>query len=141
MQQRALELQKEHEAVKASLRVNDKELNRQLVRILQSLFTLLRVLTIKQAANKYERERQHQFEDTNAKIEEITHHLSSDLLTEKGNATSSVSSTRVIPYAFKGMTPEQKRGISNEQERQRREKEEIRKSKEEEERRWAAQQV
>lgn len=67
--------------------------------------------------------------------------LANPLLTEKGSAVSALSPSRVVPYAYKGMTADQKRAIMDEQEQQRREKEEARRAQEEEERQWAAQQA
>ena len=80
-------------------------------------------------------------EDTEASNYEVQSSLHNPVLTEKGNTVSSLSATRVVPYAYKGMSPDQRRAIRDEQEQQRWEKEEAKRQQAEEERAWAAQQA
>jgi hypothetical protein len=79
-------------------------------------------------------------DDAAASHYEVQSSLHNPLLTEKGNTVSSLSATRVVPYAYKGMSPDQRRAIRDEQEQQRLEKEEAKRQQAEEERAWAAQQ-
>eukprot|EP01112_Ceratiomyxa_fruticulosa_P008484 TRINITY_DN2199_c0_g2_i3.p1 TRINITY_DN2199_c0_g2~~TRINITY_DN2199_c0_g2_i3.p1 ORF type:complete len:373 (-),score=111.70 TRINITY_DN2199_c0_g2_i3:112-1116(-) len=91
------------------------------------------------AETKKEAERQFKVTETFDNIHEIQSQMSSDVLNESKNAVSSISPSRVIPYEFKGMSPDRRRKILEEQERQRAEKEAAKKREEEEKRAEAAQ--
>jgi len=89
------------------------------------------------AEQKRERDTQAKLAETFNNMEEIKYSNTSDLLTE--NPASQIragSPNRVIPYGFKGMTPEQIQGIRDDQARQVREKEEKKRREQDEKRRW-----
>lgn len=108
-----------------------------------SFFFLLALVCLQgiQSDTKKDQEIHTRLEEEAAKQYEVQSSLHNPLLTEKGNTVSSQSATRVIPYAYKGMSPDQRRAIVEEQEYQRREKEEAKRLQAEEERAWAAQQA
>lgn len=117
------ELEKEHLRVKNSVKAADRDYNKHLGEM------------------KRDREIHSRIESQQASQYQVQTSLVNPLLTEKGNTVSAVSPSRVVPYAYKGMTVDQKKAIIDEQEHQRREKEEARRAQEEEERQWAAQQA
>nr|XP_012803187.2 RIB43A-like with coiled-coils protein 1 [Jaculus jaculus] len=92
----------------------------------------------KQAQDK-RRERQQQ-EDAN--LMEIKNQLTSDLLTENPQAAQHPQAAhRVLPYCWKGMTPEQRAAIRKTQEAQRREKKEQHRAEKELDAEWGKQTI
>ncbi|XP_037368259.1 RIB43A-like with coiled-coils protein 1 isoform X2 [Talpa occidentalis] len=77
-----------------------------------------------QAAEVAERQRHEHLHQQEANLTEIQNQINSDLLTENPQAAQhAMVPHRVLPYCWKGMTPEQRAAISKDQEVQRREKE------------------
>ena len=75
------------------------------------------------AEAKREKEIQDKLSETFNNFAEINNQLTGDLLTEMGNTIRADNPNRVVPYAFKGMTPEKVREIQDEQARQAKERE------------------
>uniref|UniRef100_A0A8D2D163 RIB43A-like with coiled-coils protein 1 n=1 Tax=Sciurus vulgaris TaxID=55149 RepID=A0A8D2D163_SCIVU len=77
-----------------------------------------------QAAEVAERQRLEHQRQQEANLMEIQNQITSDLLTENPQvAQNSTAPHRVLPYCWKGMTPEQRAAIRKDQETQCREKE------------------
>lgn len=123
MHMKIAELEKEHMRAKSSVKAADRDYNKFLGEM-------------KRDQNIHAKQ-----EESAASQYEVQSSLHNPLLTEKGNTVSSVNANRVVPYAYKGMSPDQRRAIRDEQEHQRCEKEEAKRQQAEEERAWAAQQA
>jgi len=89
------------------------------------------------AEQKREKEMQFKVNETANNAEELKYHNTSDFMTENPATQIRTSSpNRVIPYAFKGLTPEQQEAIRQERELQIRQKELQKQREQEDQARW-----
>ncbi|XP_055293955.1 RIB43A-like with coiled-coils protein 1 isoform X2 [Moschus berezovskii] len=95
-----------------------------------------------QAAELAEQQRREQQRQQEANLVEVQNQITSDLLTENPQvAQNPVAPHRVLPYCWKGMTPEQRATIRKVQETQRHEKEAQRQAEQALDAKWESQTV
>ncbi|XP_005085963.1 RIB43A-like with coiled-coils protein 1 [Mesocricetus auratus] len=93
-----------------------------------------------QAAKQALKQRREQQQQQEANIKEIKKQITSDLLTENPQAAQRPQAPhRVLPYCWKGMTPEQRAAIRKTQETQRQEKKEQHRAEKSVEAEWGCQ--
>ncbi|KAL1767013.1 hypothetical protein HispidOSU_029549 [Sigmodon hispidus] len=95
-----------------------------------------------QAAKQALQQRREQQQQQEAKLTDIKKQITSDLLTENPRAAQRPQAPhRVLPYCWKGMTPEQRAAIRKTQETQRQDKKEQRQAEKSREAEWGRQTV